>query len=75
MRLFHTKKFELEEFGGNEVPRYAILSHTWGKEEVTLQDIKTNVAMKLMGYKKIRKASSVAALEGFEYVWIDNLLH
>jgi hypothetical protein len=42
MRLLHTKKLELEEFGGNKAPRYAILSHTWGEEEVTLQDIKTN---------------------------------
>jgi hypothetical protein len=28
MRLLHTEKFELEEFGSNEVPLYAILSHT-----------------------------------------------
>jgi len=71
MRLLHTEKFELKEFGVNEVSRYAILSHTWGKEEVTLQDIKTNVAMKLKGYEKVKKACSVAAADGFEYVWID----
>ena len=71
MRLLHTEKFELEEFGSNDVPRYAILSHTWGKEEAILQDIKTNVAMKLKGYQKVKKACSVAAVDGFEYVWID----
>ncbi|KAH9203297.1 heterokaryon incompatibility protein-domain-containing protein, partial [Leptodontidium sp. 2 PMI_412] len=71
MRLLHTKKFELQEFGGIEELHYAILSHTWGKEEVTLQDIKTNEAMELEGYKKVRKACSVAAADGFEYIWID----
>ena len=71
MRLLHAKKVELKEFGGNEVPRYAILSHTWGKEEVTLQDMNTNIAMILDGYEKVKKACSVAAADGFEYVWID----
>jgi hypothetical protein len=45
--------------------------HTWGKEEVTLQDIKTNMAMKFKGYNKVKMACSVAAADGFEYVWID----
>ena len=71
MRLLHTKKFELQEFGGKEVPQYAILSHVWGKEEVTLQDFKTNEATKLRGYEKVSKACSVAAADGFDYVWID----
>jgi ankyrin repeat protein len=71
MRLLHTKYFKLQEFGGREVPNYAILSHTWGKEEVTLQDITTNKARKLLGYAKVSKACLVAAADGFDYVWID----
>jgi hypothetical protein len=71
MRLLHTKKLELEEFGGRNVPHYAILSHTWGKEEVTVQDIKTNKAMDSEGYKKVRKACSMATADRFEYIWID----
>ncbi|KAF8857589.1 ankyrin, partial [Acephala macrosclerotiorum] len=71
MRLLHTKKFELHVFGGREVPGYAILSHTWGDEEVTLQDIKTNEAVKLRGYEKVSNACLVAAADGFDYVWID----
>lgn len=39
MRLLHTERFELIEVYGEQVPAYAILSHTWGKEEATLQDI------------------------------------
>ncbi|KAH8665740.1 heterokaryon incompatibility protein-domain-containing protein [Tricladium varicosporioides] len=59
------------KFGSREVPEYAILSHTWGTEEVTLQDIKTSNSVGLEGYKKVRKACSVAAANGFEYIWID----
>jgi hypothetical protein len=71
MRLLHTKTFELYEFGGRKIPHYAILSHTWENEEVTLQDIKTNRAATLRGYEKVSKACLVAAADGFEYVWID----
>ncbi|KAH8758214.1 heterokaryon incompatibility protein-domain-containing protein [Hyaloscypha finlandica] len=53
------------------VPNFAILSHTWGEEEVTLQDIKTKEATKLLGYEKVTKACSVAAADGFDYIWID----
>jgi hypothetical protein len=38
MRLLDAKAILLEEFVG-EVPPYAILSHTWGQEEVSFQDI------------------------------------
>ncbi|KAH8906238.1 hypothetical protein BR93DRAFT_738934 [Coniochaeta sp. PMI_546] len=37
MRLINTTTLELEEFQGL-VPAYAILSHTWGSEEVSLQE-------------------------------------
>jgi hypothetical protein len=30
---------KLEEFFGSDIPPYAILSHTWGREEVTFQDL------------------------------------
>jgi ankyrin repeat protein len=71
MRLLCTKEFKLEEFGGKEVPQYAILSHTWGKEEVTLQDVKMGKSMELEGYQKVKNACSVAAANGFNYIWID----
>lgn len=65
MRLFHTRKLKLEEFANNKVPRYAILSHTWGAEEVTLQDIKTDEATRLLGYEKAKNACSVALASGY----------
>ncbi|KAK0671532.1 heterokaryon incompatibility protein-domain-containing protein [Cercophora samala] len=39
MRLLRTDKIELVEVYGSDVEPYAILSHTWDKEEVLFQDI------------------------------------
>jgi hypothetical protein len=38
MRLINVKTYEIREFFG-KIPKYAIVSHTWGAEEVTLQDM------------------------------------
>ncbi|KAK4183538.1 heterokaryon incompatibility protein-domain-containing protein, partial [Podospora australis] len=52
---------------------YAILSHTWGTEEVTFDDINRHrrVAMKLEGCQKVRNFCRIAANDGWEYAWID----
>jgi hypothetical protein len=71
MRLLHTARIELREFSPRKVPGYAILSHTWGEEEVTLQNLKTIEAAKLQGYEKVSKACFIAAKDGFDYIWID----
>jgi len=71
MRLLNTTKRKLEEFGSNEIPLYAILSHTWGESEITFQDIEGDEAEKKVEYEKIRNICDVAAAHGFDYVWID----
>jgi hypothetical protein len=71
MRLLHTKTLELSEFLENATPAYAILSHTWEKEEVSFQDMQGPNAKKKAGYAKIQKCCEQAAREGYEYVWID----
>ena len=71
MRLLNTTTRKLEEFGGNNIPLYAILSHTWGKNEITFQDIEGGDAEEKVGYEKVRKTCSRAADDGFKYVWID----
>jgi hypothetical protein len=38
MRLLHAKELYLKEFFDAEIPPYAILSHTWGDEEISYQD-------------------------------------
>ena len=76
MRLLNTNHLELEEFGSNEIPLYAILSHVLGENEVTFQDIKGARAETVVGYEnvryeKIRKTCFIAKAAGFPYVWID----
>ncbi|KAI8724271.1 HET domain-containing protein [Fusarium sp. LHS14.1] len=73
MRLLNVKPIKLEYFADN-VPRYAILSHTWEEEEVTFQDMEQGRAKDRMGYAKIAKIQnccSVAREDGYNYVWID----
>lgn len=74
MRLLHTSTIKLSEFYDNEIPKYAILSHTWGKEEVSLHDLQNQKVARLnrfKGYRKIKACCALAALEGYQYVWID----
>ncbi|RAL00174.1 ankyrin [Aspergillus ibericus CBS 121593] len=37
---------KIEEFQNDNIPSYAILSHTWGEEEVTLQEMEETYAIK-----------------------------
>ncbi|PVH72247.1 HET-domain-containing protein [Cadophora sp. DSE1049] len=72
MRLLNTITLKLESFFGRELPIYAILSHTWGDEEVTLQDMVNPVeAESKPGYAKLRGCCKKAAEDGYAYVWID----
>ncbi|PYH73618.1 ankyrin repeat-containing protein [Aspergillus vadensis CBS 113365] len=69
--LSDTGDFLIQEFFDYELPPYAILSHTWGEEEVTYQEINTVSAKEKSGYKKIIQCCSVARTDGYKYVWID----
>ena len=40
MRLLDARKLELVDVRDDDIPRYAILSHTWGDDEVTLQEMR-----------------------------------
>jgi hypothetical protein len=47
--------FSLTEFFEGDIPKkYAILSHRWGLEEVTLADLKNSNYKKMAGYGKIQ---------------------
>ncbi|KAH6997978.1 heterokaryon incompatibility protein-domain-containing protein [Ilyonectria sp. MPI-CAGE-AT-0026] len=74
MRLLNAHTLEVEFFAGNDVPGYAILSHTWGKEEVTLQDIQRCSQAEMMEherYGKLRGSCEIATSFGLNYIWID----
>jgi hypothetical protein len=70
MRLLYVSTRRLDEFSSSP-PSYAILSHTWGEEEVTFEDLKTTDYTSKLGYKKIDGCCRQAHLSGLEYVWID----
>ncbi|RFU81844.1 ankyrin repeat-containing domain [Trichoderma arundinaceum] len=70
MRLLKTDKYEIQEFDQDRIPQYAILSHRWGREELTLQDVEGGVTTK-EGFKKVQQCCVRAKADGFDYVWID----
>jgi len=39
MKLLNVHSYKLEEYFGSNIPPYAILSHTWGEEEVLFHDL------------------------------------
>ncbi|KAF5320033.1 hypothetical protein D9758_017725 [Tetrapyrgos nigripes] len=74
MRLLDTTTLQLAYFAKeDETPPYAILSHTWGEEEVTFQDLTYNPTQARLkqGYDKIQKACALARKYSFKYIWID----
>lgn len=74
MRLLRTTEiagcFETAEFY-DEIPPYAILSHTWGREEVTFQDMQQGRGTTMEGYAKIRRCCEVAKANGIDWAWVD----
>jgi hypothetical protein len=78
MRLLlrnETGKFTLskEFIGIDQIPPYAILSHTWGQdnEEVTFEDIKNCTGEDKPGYEKIWFCGEQARQDGLLYFWVD----
>ncbi|KAI9777314.1 MAG: hypothetical protein M1839_008922 [Geoglossum umbratile] len=57
----------------NEIPPYAILSHTWGAdaEEVTFEDLTNGIGKDKPGYEKIQFCGEQARQDGLQYFWID----
>jgi hypothetical protein len=56
------------------VPIYAILSHTWGDDdqEVTFRDIAESTGGNKAGYRKIKFCGERAASDGIRYFWVDS---
>jgi hypothetical protein len=66
-------EFSLTKDFGDDVSRYAILSHTWGAdtEEVTFRDLMDGTGKSKAGYSKIRFCEDQASRDGLQYFWID----
>ncbi|KAI1327800.1 HET-domain-containing protein [Xylariaceae sp. FL0255] len=55
-------------------PKYAILSHTWGEEEVLfshVENLETPDLEKLKGYTKVKSSCLQARKDAYEWIWID----
>lgn len=74
MRLLDVSTLQFREFLGSNIPPYAILSHTWGTEEVDFQEIQEqrNETKSKSGYLKVKKCCEKAAAHGYKYAWVDS---
>jgi hypothetical protein len=53
------------------IPPYAILSHTWGEDELTFRDMVDGTSQSRAVPAKIKFCAQQAAMDGFEYFWVD----
>jgi hypothetical protein len=71
MRLINSETLELEDFHG-ETPSYAILSHIWEEEEVSLQEYRQPDLVKgKNGYDKLLRVFQLTRHVEIPYVWAD----
>jgi hypothetical protein len=83
MRLIRGNTLELVEFSDSDIPPYAILSHTWGSEEINFQDMSKDVLKEVRdqlmsqskeeSYTKIKYCCDQASKDGLEYSWVDTV--
>lgn len=83
MWLLNTTTLLLKHFSDDRQAHeqgYAILSHTWGEDEVSfrdmtreslLDDYKRRKTRKKAGFMKVEKACDQAKRDGHTWVWID----
>ena len=85
MRLLNVHTLELKDFTGREVPDYSILSHRWGKDEVSYKEFRKRLNQDSAGYQKIvdfcafisrryEKHSTIgtdSTTERIDWAWID----
>jgi tetratricopeptide (TPR) repeat protein len=85
LELDYYPSFSLTEFAEDELPQYAVLSHTWGRDgdEVTYKDILDDTGDRTgdrtgnrtgdrkPGYDKLHFCAVQAKSDGLRYCWID----
>ncbi|OCK93389.1 uncharacterized protein K441DRAFT_566122 [Cenococcum geophilum 1.58] len=64
--------FSLTEFVGDDIPRYAILSHTWcaDSDGVTFRDLVESTGSGKAGYDKLWLCGK-RAKDDLRYFWVD----
>jgi hypothetical protein len=61
----------LAEHDGLKPPPYAILSHRWGDEEVTYDEVQELSCRNKKGYQKVKWCGTRAKEDGYDYFWVD----
>jgi hypothetical protein len=69
LQLQGDSDFSLIEYVGNNIPPYAILSHTWGAddEEVTFKELSDSTYKTKAGYRKLTFCGKQAADDGLQF--------
>ena len=73
MRLLDTETGLFIEVADSTSVRYAILSHTWGDEEMTFDEFQAIDRPEKKGFAKIRHTCRQAVLDGYKYSWVDTV--
>ena len=74
MRLLHIGQdfsLSLQDFDRGPIPKYAILSHRWEKDEVLFEDMEKHSAKTKLGSEKIKGFALKAWNHDFDYCWVD----
>jgi hypothetical protein len=80
MRLINVgnkQGFCFEEFNEPAIPKYAILSHTWGKQELSYAEASAIFLTRIVpytpraGFEKLWRFADEARMLKLDYIWID----
>lgn len=73
MRLISVDDYSIHEFGRDAIPKYSILSHTWGAGEVTFHDMQKldDCTRRRQGFEKIRFACEQSVRDNLKWTWVD----
>ncbi|ETN44126.1 uncharacterized protein HMPREF1541_10676 [Cyphellophora europaea CBS 101466] len=65
--------FDLTKDLFDDIPPYAVLSHTWGEDEdeVTFDDLEKGTAASKSGFEKLQFCAKQAADDHLEHFWVD----
>jgi hypothetical protein len=66
-----------EEFNEPGIPKYAILSHTWEKDEISYAEASVLFSFSIFsappkaGFEKIKQFAAKARTLGLDHIWVD----
>jgi hypothetical protein len=73
LEITDSGEFRLTKNLIDDIPPYAILSHTWGTddEEVTLNDLVSGISNSKIGYRKLEFCREQARSDKLHHFWVD----